>query len=270
MKKKRNNKKLAVFIIASISITIVIIILLINLLSKLLIEEKQYKIESRIEELAEYEKNNVQSQTLSWLKVQGTNIDYPVLYFENEEELLNQKGDYLWGLENPDEPLRRTVVLGHNIRNVSSNPLITYKNHTRFEQLLSFIYYDFAKDNQYIQYTRDGKDYLYKIFSVSFIEDKDLIYYGNLTDNEFREYIDHSLDNSYFDYNEEITDDDKIITLITCTRFFQQQDAEYKFKIEGKLVNSEEKNLNSKVDKKDNYKEIEDILKGGEVNEQNA
>ena len=43
------------------------------------------------------------------------------------------------------------------MKNVSSQPLIGDKNQGRFEQLMAYIYYDFVKENKYIQYTINNK-----------------------------------------------------------------------------------------------------------------
>ena len=40
-----------------------------------------YKIEPRADEVANYKvKDNTNKETVGWLRVQGTNIDFPVLY----------------------------------------------------------------------------------------------------------------------------------------------------------------------------------------------
>ena len=121
---------------------------------------------------------------IGWLRVQGTNIDYPIIHDNGLNNISEIIEDFVWQREKTDKLQERTVILGHNIKNVSSNPLITNKNHTRFEQLMSFVYYDFAKENQFIQYTKNGKEYVFQIFSVSFIDEKDLIQTGNLTEEE--------------------------------------------------------------------------------------
>ena len=39
---------------------------------------------------------------------------------------------------------------------------------------MSFVYLDFVKENKYVQYTFNGRDYVYKIFSVSFEKRSDI------------------------------------------------------------------------------------------------
>lgn len=267
MKKESSKRRIPViYLITALLILIILIAIIIAILWN---SKEAYKIENRVEKIAEYQKKSEEYEVEGWLRVQGTNIDYPVIFTENLLDLNNIVEDFTWQLEKPEDLLNRTVILGHNIRNVSSNPIITDASHTRFEQLMSFVYYDFAKENQYIQYTKNGKDYLYKIFSVSFIDDVDLRYSGYLSQEELKEYIEKALEDSYFKYDVEIAENDKIITLITCTRFFDGS-TNYKFKVEGKLVDTDEKTKLSTVTVKDNYKEIEAIMKGGEGNETKA
>ncbi len=265
-KNKKNRKKLWIPIIVMFIIIGLLVYLIVSLFNQNILVDTKYKIEKRSENVEKYKAEHTEYDTNGWLRVQGTNIDYPVIYEDEITNIDKIEGNFLWVLENPEELLNRTVILGHNIRNVSSNPLITDENHTKFEQLMSFIHYDFAKENQYIQYTKDGKDYLYQIFSVSLIRDYNLPYSGYLNETELKEYIEQALEDSYFKYDVEVDENDKIITLVTCTRFYTGTTS-YRFKVEGKLLSEDEEAKLTEVTVKDNYKEIEDIMKGGEVNE---
>lgn len=268
MKKKKNKEKI-ITIVGTIIILLLLIVSFLYLISILLPVTKEYEIEPRSEQINIYKEKMNQYDVDGWLKVQGTNIDYPVIHDNGKIDINNLVDDFVWELEKTEELLPRTVILGHNIRNVSSRPLITDSTHTRFEQLMSFIYDDFAKENQYIQYTKNGHDYIYQIFSITFIEEGNLILTGYLTKEELKEYIDKSLKDSYFKYDIEVDENDNIITLITCTRFFEGTTS-YRFKIDGKLLKKDEKAINTEVTVKDNYKEIENIMKGGDLNENQA
>lgn len=265
--KKKKKKDNAIIVIGTTIVLLILIIGPLYLISNNTTKNKEYKIEPRTENFQTYKEKTPQYDVDSWLRVQGTNIDYPIIYDNGKNNLNEIVDDFLWKLEKTDEIIDRTVILGHNIRNVSSTPLITESTHTRFEQLMSFIYYDFAKENQYIQYTMNGKDYLYQIFSVSLIKENQLIKTGYLTKEELKEYIEDAKNDSYFKYDIEVDENDKIITLVTCTRFFGGTKS-YRFKIEGKMIDEEEKAINAEVTIKDNYKEIENILKGGILNEE--
>lgn len=268
-KKKKNNKNWRLLLIGSTTALLVGIVLLLNSLLSLLNVKPIYQIETRVENIEKYAKENEEYTVSGWLRVQGTNIDYPILYDKDYMKLENLAGEYAWVLNNKEDMYNRTLILGHNIRNVSSNPLIANKDHNRFEQLMSFLYYDFAKENQYIQYTKGDKDYLFKIFAVTMLEDTDLKYSSNMSKETLKEYIGTTIDESYFKYDVEVDESDKIITLITCTRFFSGSRT-YKFKVDARLVREDEKIELSKVTEKESYKEIKEIMKGGEVDEEYA
>lgn len=271
MKKKKKKKELKPWMhIVALFIGVFLVAYLISfLLDSNSVFKSKFEIKNRTKEIEKYQKDNPEIKANGWLRVQGTNIDYPVAYDKEFEVLQNEIEDFVWVLENPKELLPRTVIFGHNIKNVSNNPLITNENHSRFEQLMSFIYYDFAKENQFIQYTKDGKDYVYQIFSVTLIDDHELLRSGNLDKEVFKDYIKQAQEDSFFEYDIEVDENDKIITLVTCTRFFYPNTT-YKFKVEGKLL-TEDANLDIvDVKERENYKDIKDSLKGGEVDEETA
>ena len=265
----KNKRKL---IFATMSMTIIFIIVIVLLIAGLIKtiannNKPYYMKKSRVENVSEYAKANPNFTTLGWIRVQGTNIDYPVIYGNGLDfnELLD---DFTWTEDEEKKLTNRVFILGHNIRNVSSNPLITDKNQSRFEQLPSFMYLDFAKENKYIQYTVDGKDYLYKIFSVSIVKNKDLSYKTtDLSKSELKEYIAKSLDDSFYDYDVDVDENDNIITLATCTRFYGATTA-YTYKIDARMVRDKEKIRNYSVNENKNYKAIKEIMEGGEKNEE--
>lgn len=263
---KRKGNKIILMMILLIIALIALIFLLVIGIKKL---KPIYKIEERTENIENYEVTDVNAEVIAWLRVQGTNIDYPVIDNNYGVGVDRISSDFTW-TQGTITPLpNKLFILGHNIRNVSSNPLITDKEHTRFEQLLSFVYYDFVKDNKYIQYTIDGKDYLYKIFSVAFVEDSTLDYESaNYSKKKLANYIKQSKKDSFFDFEVSVDENDKIISLITCTRFFGATKS-YDFKIDARLVRKNEKAINYSVKKNKNYNKIENIMRG-DNNEQQA
>lgn len=261
-KSKKWKTKKILFIIFSLLILLVLLFLLVKSINNLM---PFYKIEERKENIENYKGENEYVKAIAWLRVQGTNIDYPVI--DNNDRKANIEDivkDFTWTQGTTEKLTNKLFILGHNIRNVSSNPLITDKSHARFEQLLSFVYYDFVKDNKYIQYTIDGKDYLYKIFSVSFVQDNTLDYIStDYTKEELKKYIKQSKKDSFFDFNLDVNENDKVISLVTCTRFFGATTS-YDFKIDARMVRNNEFINNYKVSKNNNYKQIEEKMRGEE------
>lgn len=205
--------------------------------------------------------------TIGWLRVQGTNIDAPIIKYDSMEGMEEvNKDDFLWN-EYPVEKIQKRVnIQGHNILNLSAKPEVGLDYFTRFENLMSFVYIDFAKENQYIQYTVDGKNYLYQIFAVYFDEVYNLDLYNpdEYSDEEVEEFIQRSLDKSLYKYDVEVNKDEKVISLITCTRMYGNDKKQ--FLVVGKMIDSDSKTTNYKVEENSNYKEVKKLMKGVDEN----
>lgn len=227
-----------------------------------------YKIDSRVQRTKEYQLKHDDLTVSGWLKVQGTNIDYPILKNGDEIHYNNNSIQYLWENGNMDKINRINYVMGHNIMNLSSNPLITNPDHVRFEQLLSFAHYEFAKDNQFIQFTVDGKDYLFKIFSISYPATSEASSLNGdiYSDEDVKEVVKKVKKDSVFDYDLDVNEKDNLITLITCTRMFGNNTRN--FQIVARQVRDGESTKLSKVTKNEKYKEIEEKMKGADVTDE--
>lgn len=201
---------------------------------------------------------------LGWLRVQGTNIDFPIMYYYDVDDVTDISYDLGWNNYDDKKLGSRTVIYSHNVLNVSSKPLIGDKNHKRFEQLMAYIYYDFVKKNKYIEYTIDGKNYLFKIYGVS-LQDEDELVQDQLSDNEISDYIEITKNKSFFKFDVEVDEKDKLLTLVTCTRFYG--DTSHSFVVDARLVRNHELTKNYKVEETGNYKEIKKILKGDDQDE---
>lgn len=252
------------------NLIIILIVLLLSVLSLSMFlktplgNKTEYKIEPRVEKIIETKKE-ISSSVLGWLRVQGTNIDYPIIYkseYSDEDEI-----DYLWsaGFSNfgiGEEEENRITVYGHNIRNISSKPLMNDNSLVRFEELMYFTDYSFAKDNQYIQLTYGGEDHLYRIYAVYFTSTLDDYGQVMITNEATTNYINNSIKNSIYKYNVKVDNTDKIISLVTCTRFFGEANNLTQFKIDAREVRENEEAINSRVTKTSNYDIIEEIIGG--------
>ena len=205
--------------------------------------------------------------TIGWLRVQGTNIDAPIIKYDSMEGMEEvNKEDFLWN-EYPEEKIQKRVnIQGHNILNLSAKPEVGLDYFTRFENLMSFVYIDFAKENQYIQYTVDGKNYLYQIFAVYFDEVYNLDLYNpdEYSDEEVEEFIQRSLDKSLYKYDVEVNKNEKVISLITCTRMYGNDKKQ--FLVVGKMIDNDSKTTNYEVKENPNYKEVKKLMKGVDEN----
>lgn len=229
-----------------------------------------YSLDSRVENVKkEIKKDQGDYQTIGWLKVQGTNIDTPIIgYNKLDEEVQVDKENYLWNIINEKKLYNKVNIMGHNILNLSSTPRIGDSNFSRFDELMSFVYVDFVKDNKYIQYTIDGKDYIYKVFAVYFDYQYNLNQYheGDYSKKELAEYLTDIKKMSIYDFDVDVNSDDKIISLVTCTRMFGV-DSNQDLIVSARLVHKNENYTNYEVVENKNYKKIKKILKGDEVND---
>ena len=168
MKKK---KKIIMFFLLLLFICIVCFIFKDKIINHIV---PIYKIEDRSENVKKLQKSE-KDQVIGWIRVQGTNIDYPIML--DEINGLSREYDFVWMNNYIYKDTNFIPIFGHNIRNVSSKPIIGDKNMKRFEQLMSFIYPEFVEKNKFIQITVDGKNYLYEIFSVSLFDKSETEYY---------------------------------------------------------------------------------------------
>ena len=243
-----------------------IIICCLILVIYFLLFYKYYNPKSSIKKLNKFK--SVESKSaVGWIKIQGTNIDMPVMYYYDVEDIGNPTYDIGWTFNDSKEKTSKIIVYSHNMKNVSSHPLIANKEHGRFEQLMSFIYTSFIEKNKYIQYTVDGKDYLYKIYAVSFEKTEELDNNeGNMSAYYKEKYINDRQIKSYFKMDTEVSKKDNLLTLITCTRFFGATQA-YSFVVDAREVRENEKIRNYKVLETEQYKPIKEILEGDGKNE---
>lgn len=263
-KRKKMNQRKKRFVIGIILLISCCIVLTLLIKMKLT-TEATYEIDSRIENIEENKKNDTEEYwTTGWLKVQGTNIDLPIYVFKSLETTpAVEIGNYAWDLSSEGKMINKVNIMSHNILNLSSSPLVNKKYFTKFEDLLSFVYYDFAKENRYIQYTVDNKDYLYKIYSVSFEPSWKVNLYkeGNRPKKEIKKLIEEYEENSIYNYDVEVNENDNLISLMTCTWFYGTK-KHYTFTVNGRMVRENETIDDYKVEKSTNYKKVEKTLKG--------
>ncbi len=139
---------------------------------------------------------------------------------------------------------------------------------TGFEQLLSFIYPSFVEDNQYIAYTDvNNNKAIYKIYSVSLVEnDQSASFKDIYTSAEQKAYTEKAKKNSMYDIDVDVNEDDKLLSLMTCTRFYGGDS--YSFIVDARKLRDDEKQIVSKASTNENYKRIAERMKEGDTNEE--
>ena len=181
--------------------------------SAVIVEEKN-KDEYTVDFNRLKEQNN---ETIAWLKVNNTNIEYPVVKGTNNSFYLNHSfdksnnsagwifADYRNKFDNTDKNI---VIYGHNMRDGSM-----------FGSMLNILnakWYENEENTNITLYTENEKS-IYKVFSVYKIENED--YYIKTefkNDNEFEGFVKNLKKRSIKDFNVYVSKDDNILTLSTC------------------------------------------------------
>ena len=136
-----------------------------------------------------------------------------------------------------------TVIFGHsdlgkeNLDYADDDP-----NGPLFSQLFSFKDPSFAEKTPYIYFSTANKDYVFEVFSVFYNDakidnGKSLWYIKPEPGSNYQNNLDIIRERSLYDYDVEVTTDDKILTLSTCTvGFGLPKRSNYRFVIVAKLV----------------------------------
>ena len=261
-KKGKRKQKASSLVLIGISVIIIIILFVLLLFA---LRKPVYQVEGRGRNIEKAQKKDSDGiKTVGWLRVQGTNIDYPILYAPGVSfDYLTD--DFVWTEANYSSLNNMVYISGHNIKNLSNNPLIADESHSRFEQLMSFVYPEFVEENQYIQYSISGHDYLYKVYSVYFEDmiDLDLYNSSKYSSSELKSIVNNSLEKNIYDMDVDVNENDSFISLNTCTRILGNK----QLVVNARLVRNDEKINLSKVKKSREYSKIEDVLKGGDSDE---
>lgn len=157
------------------------------------------------------------ADVVAWTKVNGTNIEFPIVQGTNNDyylthsldESYNSAGwpfmDYKNKLDDTDKNI---VIYGHNRRDDSM--FGTLKN------ILKEEWYN-NKDNYTIPFITENKSAEYQVFSVYKIEVED--YYTTTefsSDSEYEEFLRDIMGRSVKDFGIKVTSKDSILTLSTC------------------------------------------------------
>ena len=148
MKKGTNKKKKKTNVksYTGLMILIIIVIALIGGFGAYYLFAPSFRIENRIENMKKIEEEE-KDTVLSWLRVEGTNIDLPVIYRDSDTDVEKTDYDFAWSYPKTETLTNRAIFTSHNVLNVSSNPLTENENFRRFEALPAFLYPTFAKEN---------------------------------------------------------------------------------------------------------------------------
>ncbi len=164
------------------------------------------------------ELNNINSDTCGWIKLNGIDINMPVVQTDNNDYYLKYSFDKTYNLsgwafvdyrDKLDGTDKNIVIYGHNRRdNIMFSPLI---------KILEPSWYD-NDDNKYVTFiTENGEEYTYEVCSIYQIEVED--YYtqtGFTNDEEYQKFLNTIKSRSIKNYDINLDTNDQILTLSTC------------------------------------------------------
>lgn len=222
------NKKVFIYLFIIIICIFVMLVSGYKIIEWTKDNQKIKNISSQINELVtidENDKNNVDisdiysinSDCVGWIKIESLNIDYPLVQTTNNDFYLtnsfdktyNKAGwifvDYRNLLDGTD---RNIVIYGHNRRDGSM--FGNLKNILKDQKNID-------KKDMKILLVINNKIQEYKVFSTYSIPMEEYYlttYFDN--DKEFQEYIDRAIKNSVINFKQNVSINDKILTLSTC------------------------------------------------------
>lgn len=262
MKKKYKKKPKIKTLIILVS-SLIILFLIFLLIQNIFMFRNEFKNLSHVEDIKKSIKNNDTKDyfTTGWIDVYNTSLNMPVFYMKDTFDGSTKIEKFSWSYN--DGKFHNIITInGHNIMNLGI-PKKSSKNFERFEELLSFIYPDFASKHRYIQYTVDGKDYIYKIFSVGIINgyNIDILPRNGTSPKQMDKIIKMFKNISIYNYNLKVDSNDDIIVLNTCTRINGKDGLYDDMVVVGKRVNNR-LSINTKIKKTAKYKAIDNVLRG--------
>ncbi len=154
--------------------------------------------------------------TVGYLKVNNTLVEYPVVQKENNEYYLYTSfdktysdagwifADYKNTLDGTDKNI---VIYGHNRED---NSMFGSLNNTLKEEWYT------NEENQIISFLTPDGYYEYKIFSIYTIANEEYYITTKFSGNEYNEFIRTVKDRSIYNFNIDVTESDNILTLSTC------------------------------------------------------
>ena len=163
----------------------------------------------------------INTDIIGWIKIDGTNINYPVM----------QNGDfYLHRNVNKNYSSSGTPYLAEHCNLKTSDNLIIYghhmKNSTMFSNLDNYKNYNYYKNHKYIKfYTLEDNKTIKNDYEIVFAfktvaySDKGFKYYNYTKfydENDFNSFVEKCRNYEFYNTNVKVNYGDKLITLSTC------------------------------------------------------
>ena len=179
------------------------------------------------------------SNTIAWIKVNGTNIDYPIVQTDDNEYYLTHSfdkkyskagaifSDYRNDLNNLNY---NTIIYGH-----------ARLDDTMFGSLRFTLNEDWYNDknNHIIKISTPNENMIWQIFSVYVIPTESYYIKTNfLNESSFQSFLDIIASRSIYKFRTSVNTNDKILTLSTC-----KNDSNKRIVVHAKLIKKETRSL---------------------------
>ncbi len=159
---------------------------------------------------------------VAWLRIPGTNVDYPVVQTDNPDYYLNHTFSgkssvvgTLFSLADADyaAPGRNIAIYGHHLRSSGEK---------MFTSLMRYKDADFYAGHEIVLLDTLYESSAYRIFAVLNFHsgEWDASQADFESDAAFRDFIQYAKQNSLYDTGVTVDAEDSILTLITCDRSY--------------------------------------------------
>lgn len=157
------------------------------------------------------------NETVGWIKIKGTNINYPFVQSKDNSYYLNhsfnkEKNDAGW------------IFLDYrnDVNNLDKNNILyghSRKDKTMFGSLFNVLNKNWLNnlDNHIIKLTTKDYNSLWQIFSIYIIKNESYYITTNFnTQKDYIMYINTIINRSIYNFNIQVTQNDTLLTLSTC------------------------------------------------------
>lgn len=176
---------------------------------------------------------SINSEIRGWISIEDTQINYPILQAENNEDYLNRnyKGDKsIAGSIFMDY---RIDIGAHNLNTILYGHRM--KDGSMFEELNKFLEKDFFDNHKVVKFDTLYESYDAEIFAVyKTTTDFDYIQTNFTSDEDYGLLLDEIRENSLYHSDIKINEDDQILTLSTCD--YELDPREGRLVVHAKLV----------------------------------
>lgn len=194
----------------------------------------------QIEKIDEGKERN--ADTKGWLQVPNTEIDDAVLQASDNNYYLRITedkeysifgcyfADFRNNLGSRADLSRNTVIYGHS--DYRDDP-----KGKKFSQLFNYAQdIDFVRNNPYIYFSTEDDDMVWQVFAVFFTHVDFNYIQTDPTDEQFLAIIEEAKAKSEYIIDVDVTADDKILTLSTCTGLYNTPKDDYRMAVMAKLL----------------------------------